>query len=418
MTHASTNISSEMHPAFVPDEDLRTQEVGLEPGTEFQDGSYHHALGHAAVNNEEQRVTGLMSSDTDTPPRIDPYRTQLYMARRMIKAALKSSNPTYVNSLLVPTDMPEWLRRATGTEEDPAILAANLADKKQVSDETALNVLQRHNYYHAQNQRFYEREELPEIRERYKTSITRAVDEGWIPASLLTKLGCLDEIPVFLDDGFEVQRVGADAFTNGTEITMGPAIEGHPLNYTHEANHVLAGIDILPEKTKDNWRNSSGLSRIFRLRPLFRSTAMPNTGGSALNEAMTERMATALISGDIDTPPKVDDMQHYVREQWLLNTLCSKGVKPVDIRLFVAAYFEDGVERDKLGSDSAAAQLVDALDEAFPRIDVMFRLSSLTNKLNPTARLVKKLKKEGQRGPVPEMAGHLYRRTKRPIGSY
>ena len=52
----------------------------------------------------------------------------------------------------------------------------------------------------------------------------------------------------------------------------------------------------------------------------------------------------------------------------------------MDIRLFIAAYFEDEAEQDKLGTNSAAAQLVNALEEAFPRIDVMNRLSSLTDK--------------------------------------
>lgn len=395
-------------------EGVETGVLGIE-GRPY-DG-YHHALGSAAVNNEEQRVAVLINPDDG--PVTDPYRTQLYLARHMVKAALKSGEASYVNGLLVPTGMPEWLRRATGTEDDPSVLAANLARDKTMSEETALNVLQLHNWQHAKRQQSYEREELPKIKDRYKTAVIQAVEDGWMPTSVLTRLDRLDETPVFLDDGFKLETMGAAASTlNGTEVTMGPFVDEHDQHYPHEANHVLAGVDVLPEKTKDNWRNSSGLSRIFRLRPLFRSTTIKDTGGSALDEALTERIATALLSGDIDTPPKVDDMDSYIRQQVLLNTLCNKGVQPVDIRLFIAAYFEDGVERDKLGADSAAAHLVSALEEAFPRIDVMSKLSSLTDKLNPTARLIKKLKKEGQKGPVPEGMKHLYKRTRRPIGSY
>ena len=74
-----------------------------------------------------------MSLDTETLPSTAPSRTQLRIARRTVRNVLKNGELSDMSGLLVPTDMPGWLRRATGTEEDPTILAANcLADKKKI----------------------------------------------------------------------------------------------------------------------------------------------------------------------------------------------------------------------------------------------------------------------------------------------
>ena len=52
----------------------------------------------------------------------------------------------------------------------------------------ALNVLQHHNWWHAKNQQFYEREELPEIRGKYRVAVAQSC-RSWLDASRCTYTG-------------------------------------------------------------------------------------------------------------------------------------------------------------------------------------------------------------------------------------
>jgi hypothetical protein len=125
-----------------------------------------------------------------------------------------------------------------------------------------------------------------------------------------------------------------------------------------------------------------------------------------LNEAIVEHIAQSLISGNVDVVDPSDERRDhsstYLEERFILYALCSFGVKPVDIRVFIDAYFEDGAERERLGKDSAHYRLSVVLQQAFPQSNIMSRLSMLESKdsLRGTKKIIsfaKSLAKEGMR---------------------
>lgn len=64
-------------------------------------------------------------------------------------------------------------------------------------------------------------------------------------------------------------------------------------------------------------------------------------------------------------------------ERKLLEALCEKGVQKVDIRLFISALMEDAGTIFERGTDSANAQLANALKEAFPGRNVLDDVAQL-----------------------------------------
>lgn len=119
---------------------------------------------------------------------------------------------------------------------------------------------------------------------------------------------------------------------------------------------------------------SSGKER--GLRRVFGS----GIGGDLLNEAFVEHFTDSLLNGHFDqtssTSQERVNSDAYQPARDLQHVLTHEGLKPVDIRLFSAACFEDPADD---GSDSfiAGEQLVTALQEAFPFTDVVEEIKAL-----------------------------------------
>lgn len=397
-------LSIDSPPALPPESDLASDHLVR---------IYPHTLGRFAVDADLERVDAILTDDTIGPDYIHLYTKHV---RGQIRKVVKKYGSSDVSTALLEVkEMPTWLRNATISADDPTTLATNLTNKDKVSDATFLNVLQWRLGQLANKQAAYEQRDLPNIRTQFERGMNEAYRRGWMPAVALGRMGHLRTIPTYVDDGFQTsaQRLsGFATFANDKCIVIAPHRRTSQNTYNHEGSHMLEGVDEVPEGARNGQRESRGLNRIFRTR--FGDVP------KALNEALTERIAEALISGDIDTFLDPKDVKHYVVQQMLLKTLCEDGVAPVDIRLFINAYYEDGIVRDKLGDRSAAAQLVAALQQAFPRRDIMSDLSYLSDKEKSIIRFTRKLQQEGQKGPLTPREVRQYRWTKprRPIGSY
>lgn len=375
------------------------------------------ALGRHAIAAELLRVSALLNGDVLAGLEPSPYL--LKGVRKDVRDTLKATDdPSEVSALIEVDRMPVWLREQVVVNGADAI-PATLSDKRALGNRVLVNVLQWHNWQLSKKQAAFEQEELPGLRQEYTARLAKAIEDGWMPPVVMNRIDRLSTVPTYVDDGFHSIRHSVSGSTNGDRILLSPLDDERPHTYTHEATHLLSGKDETQIKLRyvNVSRSPYGLERIFRTRYKIDAHRI-DMGATILDEALTERITTGLMTGDIDTRQDPDDMLTYGDGQILLNFLCHNGVVPVDIRLFVNVYCEDGTERDRLGKDSAAAQLVTALETAFPRLDIMYKLSYLKDKPKQILRLVRKLEREGEKGPLSASEARRYHRNRRPIGSY
>lgn len=145
----------------------------------------------------------------------------------------------------------------------------------------------------------------------------------------------------------------------------------------HELSHVMVGVRV--PKDNSNGRFSGGIVTHGMYR-LFDKTH--TNAGKVINEAVTEHIA--LTMGEIINPnPNVIDPKakrglsgSYYAERELLDVLCNCGIRPVDIRLFTRAYFEDSTQL----RHPAIRKLKRELKKAFPGHDVLGELGVLMAK--------------------------------------
>jgi len=356
------------------------------------------ALGRAAVD-AAQKQADIAVTGEDTGRHARRTARRVSRARREVRGVLRRAGPEQVAEFLEVEDMPLWLREATDSQEDPKQLAANLANKRKMDEATAVNVLQWRAHRLSETQKTYERETLPMLRGEFSRLTHNAIAAGWMPAKVADRLALLDKTPVYHDDGFGTGIDDANA--NDKRILMGLQRKANVGAFLHEGTHVLAGRGY-PDMRLEGLRGDA-LTEIFRTRFGTRSIW--------IREAVTERIARGLLSGDINNPA---ERGIHPEVQEVLDTVCTAGVKPVDIQLFVNAYYEDKSERDALGKESAAAKLIAAIEAAYPRMNIMHEL---TLAKDPT--IVDKLKQEGQKGAPAPVAAALYKlRNGLRVGDY
>lgn len=339
------------------------------------------ALGYCAVESAMQvsklRVRGLDSEEQEYYRELDIADT------RQRLEGLEPAQQRIAAKLLQPKEMPAWLRDSVeptgkrfrrGKEILDRLTAQNADGEYEVSDETFLNVLEWHNHRQWMKQADFERDTLPVWRGRYENRVNKAISEGWLPSALRKTMGRLDNTKVWLDDGWSTTLQGFDGQVDksyGNQeafVRLAPGTSERVI--THEFNHVLEGRDNQsPEEFPDI--SEDGLYRLFDGFTIV---------GHALNEATVEHLALSLVSGDyhkILDPKKMGSDSSYKVERGLLSVLCEDGYHKVDIRMFFAAHFESGHDREVLGKHSAAAKLQRALRRAFPFGDVVETMGAL-----------------------------------------
>lgn len=368
----------------------------------------------AAIENTHSIING---SEPD-----NAARSLVGSARARVRNVPKH-NRKYMPSFFSAKDMPSSLQYMTGSEEDPKSLTDKFAEGK-LPYGVALNVLEWRNWRHTQRQREFEEQELPEYRVHYKEAMERAVDAGWIPDFVLPRLSRIDTTPTFLDDGFDTELGDTGGYSDfrDMKIVLGPHYNQHI--YVHEATHLMSMEQRREPTGKTESVPNDGLKAVFlpknKVSLKVAERVWHKSGSVAIDEATIEHIALSLEDQDFErivTENGVPKEGSYETERMLLNTLCTQGVQPVDVKLFIAAYFESETQMKELGEESASARLVRELQKAFPRTDVMYNLSHIVNKDNGRAikRLIRKLQKDGKQGPVPKFG---YKAKTRRLGEY
>jgi hypothetical protein len=330
----------------------------------------------AVVLNMNHAETGESAHDFNR-------RSILRMTRKRLDEMTKEERLAASQLLDTP---PRWLEDAVHFKQNKHVADVSFLDKlvakttdgePAVGDDTLQSFLDWHNHSLVKKQEIIDdREE--ELKALYIAKFHQAQKAGWILPETLHHLDRLKFTRVVVDDGFDTALEGAYAHAQSTRKDRWHAATISPLriNYLeedlmHEFTHILDGRDPGTSEVRDLL--SHGMSRIFG----------EGIGGVALNEALTEQFSDGLLTGNIDQTDPDSEVRRgnshvYYHERQLLHALCAQGVEKVDIRTFLDAFFEDTVTTERLGVNSSAQQLTEALMTAFPFTDVIAEIRELS----------------------------------------
>ncbi len=280
-----------------------------------------------------------------------------------------------------------------------------------VDDKALYAVMEWSNRRLSDKQRHFEQNVLPERLQSFADRVEAAVQKKWLPPTASRNLHRVLGAKVYLDDGLYTTARGRDGVhtlagrphPNQDRIVIYQGAGSHTLD--HEFAHGLSGRDTLPEDAYVRKENA-GLNRIFGR----------GEGGTQLEEAVNEHVTDVLARGNVHkTNPSSrhrGEDAAYPQGRGLLHALCTKGVRKVDVRLFIAAQMEDSADRDAkeaAGQESDATKLVNALHEAFPKEDVVATISSSDFK---EAHLVQHVRRISRQHAAPRIGAALLGRRR------
>ncbi|MEI7918488.1 MAG: hypothetical protein WCH58_03835 [Candidatus Saccharibacteria bacterium] len=255
--------------------------------------------------------------------------------------------------------------RSVGEKVLEKLTKKNLLGKYIIDNATFLNFLEWYNYSHRQYNNDLS-DTYNQKKAEYKDHIHDSVHEGWISEATLKSLNHIDDIRFTIDDcyheGFVNSQSSAfvyDVIHKGRELHENVYFSGEKsvnVSSFHELNHVISTVEIIGNKIHRN-----GIRQIFG----------DCNGSTIINEAVTEHIAKSLTDKSYDIIDPSKKSGSYPEPRLLLHTLCEKGVKKIDIKDFINAYFELTEEDIEPGADSAAQKLKSSLKEAYPNIDII-----------------------------------------------
>jgi hypothetical protein len=239
-----------------------------------------------------------------------------------------------------------------------------------VKDESLLNVLQWHNHQMGKRRERFMEKEWPRLKEDFTLALEMGVRAGWLPQVVLEpeRKQALENLKVTIDDGMLLNELGNEAFV--TTYDKGSSKEVFFPQYTprvtvnHELLHVVSG----KEASGNGENKHTGLYRLFKMKH--------QVAGKVLDEAVTEHLAHPLAEYSFEDPNDIAKRitdgfnSHYNHERRLLNVLCHGGIKPIDVKTFADAYFEDSAKLRR----PALRKLKRQLAKAFPGHDVLNEL--------------------------------------------
>lgn len=345
-----------------------------------------NTLGLFAVKGDLARTVVLIHAgpwlESELPDVTEAMAKELQSTRDRI-AALGDDNIMRVGSAVLHRKVPEFLLGTLGVEYDHFIFERLIEQTDDgsyaVSDETLLNFLQWHNHSMTDWRKQFVETRWPQLKDAYVYQLESGVRGGWIPNSVLheERLNMLDQVEVTVDDGMLLHETGSGAYTlfdttGGTEVCFPPSPDLQTAY--HELSHVMEGVELEKDGPQERFGGeeltNQGLYRLFDKEHV--------NAGKLLDEAVTEHMARTMgeFPHDPDTIypfSKKTSLGSYIAERELLGVLCSGGKKPVDVRLFMNAYFEDSTHKRQ----PALKALRRALKKAFPRRNVLNELGIL-----------------------------------------
>lgn len=314
---------------------------------------------------------------------VDKYMARYLQETRDRLADIDRDHLLLIGSRAMRSTMPQFLLDTLAIEYEHQVLE-RLTERTPdgspaVQDATMLNFLQWHSYKMiGQRERFMERE-LPRLREGFVSSLQRGAKQGWIPADALDpeRLKALDSAEVIIDDGVFLHEVRAGAYVVANDNRTAPEVHLPP--YTpqktanHEFSHVIAGVRLSKGKAKGRFSGELENEGLYRLFDKEQRSA-----GKVIDEAVTEHIALNLEKLNPDPSVINPDVvlglfSSYYSERELLDVLCNGGVKPIDIQLFITAYFEDSSRLRQ----PALRTLKRSLTKAFPGRNIIGELGTL-----------------------------------------
>ncbi|HEX8762732.1 MAG TPA: hypothetical protein VF733_03140 [Candidatus Saccharimonadales bacterium] len=240
------------------------------------------------------------------------------------------------------------------------------------SDETALNVLQWHNYRMAHEQAIFERLILP-YKQKFVESVYQAAAQGWLLPTTVKNLDRLEKTGIYVSDGTDTldkNWAGCMAMNRNGSYTVSllPRLAGKTLG--HELVHVLEGVSTSHPET-------GAMPILSHPRGLRRLFSEDNEGMKILGETITELVALCLRRGRYPTRFALPKRDSYSWGLPLVQALATAGRHPIAPHLFIHAHLEDDAVTKALGSQSAVVRLGRAFQEAFPYRDVIEDIANL-----------------------------------------
>lgn len=359
-------------------ESIIAEHTSLWPTAGFGRTAVQSILLHQEVlHNAAEIDPSILPLDVETDEAYETYTAPARMKLETLSSDDKDSANLFLRYFGIDDGLKSILKEENLHKPGFDIVGLLTAKKEdgsyKIGARSFANFLEGHNYI-LNKEQLELNERLVELKSGYAADVCEAVAEGWIPQTAVGNLTHLDDALVVLDDGFDTSMRGASGYlTKGYKdrdvIVMSPLYRHNSRQLlAHEFTHAINGRDdqALGTSNTEGLKTSRGMYRIFG-----------EEGGYVIDEAVVEHIASSLVHGEVDeTDPSADVRRNdvYVQNRELLHTLVAGGIKPVDIRLFIAAHFENQTQREfaeAQGLESAQAQLVRKLREAFPTIDVV-----------------------------------------------
>lgn len=309
------------------------------------------------------------------------YVAKEVAASRAKLEAVHAEDRYYIDGRMHLYEMPKFLLQAAGVETQS--VSGRLTEKNPdgsyaVGDATFTNILEWHNYTMNVRSQEFMRKNWPEYLQSYKHRLQVGVYGGWLPDSVFDteKMNKLDQAQVILNDGlnhYENETTGSMVKhdrNQSAEVFLPLDVETSTV--MHELSHVIEGqrIDRKLKRGSLLYSSSFGLNRLFGISGA--------DAGRRLNEAVTTHIAETMMKGNPDVINPDIKGGPYELERHVLDRLCNGGLKTIDIRLFIDAYFEDTDSRRPRGT--ALSRLKKELKEAFPGQNLLMNLASICGK--------------------------------------
>ncbi len=282
-----------------------------------------------------------------------------------------------------------WLKTVAGntpTEMVNNLLEKNQAGDYKIDDRTFLNFLDWYN--HANLNRQHDLKQVIDDRKiMFKSFIEKAVNDGWMPASVLD-LGPqkLNAVAVEVDDGYELLKC-QDKQAAEEGLYLKGIFNDHDLNnplillrsiaadsstFIHESVHAVTGYGNYYDYCDHANEISGYIVSVGSMGKIFQGD-----GKTIIDEAVTEHITQSLLYESVDIIKPKNKNGSYYEFRNLLDALCNQGAEKIDIREFIAAYFEDDKTARELNTRSARNLLVAHLRTAFPSGDIIADINKL-----------------------------------------
>lgn len=343
-------------------------------------------LGMAAVRANIEKSGYLARGEK--VPKIDDM-----VAKHQIKEARKTmqSEPSFAIKFceINHDKISPWLKTVTGNtpaEMVNHLLANKKAGKYKIKDKTFLNFLDWYN--HANLQRQNESADL--INERkilFKSQIEKVVNDGWMPKSVLDDgPEKLSAVAVEVDDGYELlkcqdkQAAEEGFYLNGVfndNVLGNPwmllrSIAVKSSTFIHESVHAVTGYGDYYDYCDSAKEINGYVISVGSMGKIF-----DGDGKTIIDETITEHVTQSLLHGSVDIIKPAKKTASYYEFRMLLDALCNQGAEKIDIREFIAAYFEDDKTARQLNVKSARNILIAHLRKAFPSGDIITEINKL-----------------------------------------